>query len=202
MRCQRLATISFSLTTKKKVFSPSPMIRPFSGPSNKTQGPPLEPFHRLALTPYKRSSSSTLALSKVPDAKLFILGFVKVSKFKGWVYISNWILNSRISRKLTKKLAAGTLCRNWMPISQMICWASKVSIWPLYPMHATFDPERMFICAVSSRSINKSRSIQSELGGYWSCNLNTQNRSLLRRLLIELWVSDSREPRKWSRFRH
>jgi len=59
------------------------MIAPPSDPSNKTHGPPLEPFHKEVLTPKTVRLSLASALSRVPGAKLFICGFVTMFRSIG-----------------------------------------------------------------------------------------------------------------------
>lgn len=50
-------------------FLPSPMIAPASGPSSKIHGPPLEPFHKLQVTPKKSVRLSQLPYLKFPEQK-------------------------------------------------------------------------------------------------------------------------------------
>ena len=65
----------------KEIFLPSPMIVPAPIPDNNIQGPLLEPFHKVALTPKHMILPWPSILSNVPGAKLLIDSFVTLSRY-------------------------------------------------------------------------------------------------------------------------
>jgi hypothetical protein len=58
-------------------------MAPACGPSRSTHGPPLEPFHKEALTPKTGLVASARARSSVPGQKLLNPGFATVSRSRG-----------------------------------------------------------------------------------------------------------------------
>lgn len=69
---------------------PNPMIAPASGPSRKIHGPPLNPFHKLQLTPKISCSSEPVALSNVPGAKTLMCGLMalSISSVSTYLYVN------------------------------------------------------------------------------------------------------------------
>lgn len=82
--CPRTKEVSgiLSLTSNtQNPVVPNPMIPPAASPSITTQGPPLEPFHTEQLTPKVTRWLYASALSKVPGAKVLVVGFATTLKF-------------------------------------------------------------------------------------------------------------------------
>ena len=116
----------------EEAFLPSPMIAPPSNPSNTTHGPPLEPFHREALTPKTVRLSLASALSSVPGAKLFICGFVTTSRSIGSACsIVSAFKSHEIQERLTKNADCWRVFCNWIAASSLILLTSPSYIFPL-----------------------------------------------------------------------